>query len=102
MFANNHHSMVGGAEDPKDGAKVATAVFGAVVVYAVSDVHPWSYVYTRNKRMGVDVDVAIWTLRGAEANDIPSRSSSSSAAAKPLCINDKAHEARSRYDEWRL
>lgn len=35
MFASNHHSMVGSDEDPADGGKVATAVFGAVVVYAV-------------------------------------------------------------------
>lgn len=36
MFASGHHSMMGSEEDPKDGGKVATAVFGAVVVYAVS------------------------------------------------------------------
>ncbi|KAF7191853.1 hypothetical protein HII31_06898 [Pseudocercospora fuligena] len=35
MFATNHHSMMGSTEDPPDGKKVATAVFGAVVVYAV-------------------------------------------------------------------
>lgn len=36
MFASGHHSMMGSEEDPKDGGKVAAAVFGAVVVYAVS------------------------------------------------------------------
>lgn len=36
MFANGNHSMMGGTEDPKDGKKVAAAVFGAVIVYAVS------------------------------------------------------------------
>nr|POF07763.1 uncharacterized protein CFP56_75709 [Quercus suber] len=35
MFANGHHTMMGSEEDPKDGGKVATAVFGAVIVYAV-------------------------------------------------------------------
>lgn len=35
MFANGHHSMMGSTEDPADGGKVATAVFGAVVVYGV-------------------------------------------------------------------
>lgn len=35
MFAHNHHIVMGSTEDPKDGPKVAAAVFGAVVVYAV-------------------------------------------------------------------
>ena len=35
MFAHGHHSMMGSEEDPKDGGKVATAVFGAVAVYGV-------------------------------------------------------------------
>ena len=35
-FANGHHSMMGSTDDPKDGAKVAATVFGAVIVYAVS------------------------------------------------------------------
>jgi len=35
MFANGHHSMMGSTEDPKDGKKVAGAVFGAVIVYAI-------------------------------------------------------------------
>ncbi|KAF2170868.1 hypothetical protein M409DRAFT_63904 [Zasmidium cellare ATCC 36951] len=35
MFASGHHSMMGSEEDPKDGGKVAAAVFGAVVVYAI-------------------------------------------------------------------
>ncbi|KAK5134937.1 hypothetical protein LTR08_006028 [Meristemomyces frigidus] len=33
MFAHGHHSMMGSEEDPKDGGKVAAAVFGAVGVY---------------------------------------------------------------------
>jgi ribonuclease kappa len=41
MFANGHHSMMGSTEDPKDGKKVAGAVFGAVIVYAVSSMMPW-------------------------------------------------------------
>ena len=35
MFAHGHHSMMGSEEDPKDGGKVAAAVFGAVGVYGV-------------------------------------------------------------------
>jgi len=35
MFASGHHSMMGSEEDPKDGGKVAAAVFGAVGVYGV-------------------------------------------------------------------
>jgi hypothetical protein len=35
MFATNHHSMMGANDDPADGKAVATAVFGAVAVYAV-------------------------------------------------------------------
>ncbi|KAK3074644.1 hypothetical protein LTR53_017224 [Teratosphaeriaceae sp. CCFEE 6253] len=35
MFAHGHHTMMGGEEDPKDGGKVAVAVFGAVGVYGV-------------------------------------------------------------------
>ncbi|KAF2484700.1 hypothetical protein BDY17DRAFT_323536 [Neohortaea acidophila] len=35
MFASGHHSMMGSTEDPVNGGKVAAAVFGAVVVYAV-------------------------------------------------------------------
>ncbi|KAF2721306.1 hypothetical protein K431DRAFT_338789 [Polychaeton citri CBS 116435] len=35
MFASGHHSMMGSTEDPQDGGKVAIAVFGAVIIYAV-------------------------------------------------------------------
>lgn len=35
MFASNNHTVMGSDEDPADGGKVAAAVFGAVVVYAV-------------------------------------------------------------------
>ena len=35
MFARGNHSMMGSVEDPVDGGKVAAAVFGAVIVYAV-------------------------------------------------------------------
>ncbi|RMY25042.1 hypothetical protein D0867_00987 [Hortaea werneckii] len=37
MFAKGHHTMMGSEEDPKDGGKVAAAVFGAVAVYGVRD-----------------------------------------------------------------
>jgi hypothetical protein len=42
MFANNHHSLMGSEEDPKDGKKVAVTVFGAVGIYGVSEAknHP--------------------------------------------------------------
>lgn len=36
MFANGDHVVMGSEEDPKDGKKVATAVFSAVIIYAVS------------------------------------------------------------------
>lgn len=36
MFAAGNHTVMGSAEDPKDGKSVATAVFGAVVIYGVS------------------------------------------------------------------
>ena len=36
MFASGNHTVMGSAEDPKDGKSVATAVFGAVVIYGVS------------------------------------------------------------------
>ncbi|KAF1822830.1 uncharacterized protein K489DRAFT_356909 [Dissoconium aciculare CBS 342.82] len=35
LFMNNHHSLMGGEEDPKDGKKVAVTVFGAVGIYGV-------------------------------------------------------------------
>jgi hypothetical protein len=36
MFAAGNHTVMGSAEDPKDGKQVATAVFGAVIIYGVS------------------------------------------------------------------
>ena len=35
MFASGNHTVMGSAEDPKDGKSVATAVFGAVIIYGV-------------------------------------------------------------------
>lgn len=41
MFATGNHAMMGSTENPVDGGKVAAAVFGAVVVYAVrAHMHP--------------------------------------------------------------
>ena len=40
MFANGHHTVMGSTEDPEDGGKVATAVFGAVAVYGVCTTIP--------------------------------------------------------------
>lgn len=40
MFASGNHTVMGSAEDPKDGKSVATAVFGAVIIYGVSS--SWS------------------------------------------------------------
>lgn len=39
MFAHGHHTMMGSDEDPKDGGKVAAAVFGAVGVYGVREAY---------------------------------------------------------------
>lgn len=36
LFLNGSQSLMGAEEDPKDGAKVATTVFGAVAIYGVS------------------------------------------------------------------
>ncbi|ESZ95865.1 hypothetical protein SBOR_3759 [Sclerotinia borealis F-4128] len=35
LFQSGNHALLGGKEDPKDGAAVAATVFSAVVVYAV-------------------------------------------------------------------
>jgi hypothetical protein len=35
LFKANHPELVGGDEDPKDGATVAATVFIAVIIYAV-------------------------------------------------------------------
>ncbi|KAI9642353.1 hypothetical protein NHQ30_009157 [Ciborinia camelliae] len=35
LFKSNNHALLGGKEDPVDGAAVAATVFSAVVVYAV-------------------------------------------------------------------
>ncbi|KAJ8059093.1 hypothetical protein OCU04_012069 [Sclerotinia nivalis] len=35
LFKSNNHALLGGKEDPEDGAAVAATVFGAVVVYAI-------------------------------------------------------------------
>ncbi|KAM3153736.1 V-type proton ATPase subunit f [Botrytis cinerea] len=34
LFKSNNHALLGGKEDPDDGAAVAATVFSAVVVYA--------------------------------------------------------------------
>ena len=36
LLQRNHHSMVGSEEDPENGPAVATSIFIAVAVYAVS------------------------------------------------------------------
>lgn len=35
MYKTGHHAVMGSQEDPADGAAVAGAIYGAVVVYAV-------------------------------------------------------------------
>lgn len=80
MFASGHHSMMGSEEDPKDGGKVATAVFGAVVVYAVSQEY-------FEDGQGHIQDKKLTAL-------VLGRSSSFSAAARRSCTSDKADEAR--------
>jgi hypothetical protein len=70
--------MMGHSEDPKDGGAVAAAVFGAVAIYGVRNVHN----IMCNGRYHV-----IERLTG-------SRLSSFSAPAKHGCICAKAGEAR--------
>jgi len=36
LYRANHPELVGGDEDPEDGATVAATVFIAVIIYAVS------------------------------------------------------------------
>lgn len=67
MFATNHHSMMGANDDPEDGKAVATAVFGAVVVYAV---RLTPYIQNRQQRRDglarqreKEIDKRRWTER---------------------------------------
>lgn len=39
LFKANHHELVGGDEDPEDGAAVAGTVFTAVFIYMVGPSH---------------------------------------------------------------
>lgn len=51
---NNHHSVMGSTEDPEDGKAVATAVFGAVIIYAVFLVFcgAQAFLHQRERRRG--------------------------------------------------
>ena len=40
LFRSNHHELVGGDDDPKDGPEVAATIFIAVLIYAVSRPSP--------------------------------------------------------------
>lgn len=40
LFKANHHELVGGDEDPEDGAAVAGTVFTAVFIYMVGPFPP--------------------------------------------------------------
>ncbi len=39
LFNANHHELVGGVDDPKNGPEVAGTIFVAVLVYTVSFSH---------------------------------------------------------------
>ncbi|KAF7885672.1 uncharacterized protein EAF02_004181 [Botrytis sinoallii] len=54
LFKSNNHALLGGKEDPEDGAAVAATVFSAVVVYAVFIVGCGfqAYLHFRDNRRG--------------------------------------------------
>lgn len=54
LFKSNNHALLGGKEDPDDGAAVAATVFSAVVVYAVFIVGCGfqAYLHFRDNRRG--------------------------------------------------
>jgi len=52
MFASGNHTVMGSSEDPKDGKSVATAVFGAVVIYGVSACRTWALEAGGKLRLG--------------------------------------------------
>jgi hypothetical protein len=89
MFASGNHTVMGSAEDPKDGKSVATAVFGAVIIYGVSSCrkkHPLE----AGSKLRSDEPKLIARLSS------PNRSSSSSAAARHYSTRDRQQAARSR------
>ncbi|KAA8570186.1 hypothetical protein EYC84_002510 [Monilinia fructicola] len=54
LFKSNNHALLGGKEDPEDGAAVAATVFSAVVVYAVFIIGCGfqAYLHFRDNRRG--------------------------------------------------
>jgi hypothetical protein len=93
MFAAGNHTVMGSAEDPKDGKSVATAVFGAVIIYGVSSCRE-------------SMHHALWKLEASELrpsepkltaqSSSQHRSSSSSAAARHYSTRDRRQAARLR------
>lgn len=92
MFASGNHTVMGSAEDPKDGKSVATAVFGAVIIYGVSSrwkPHPPCPLEAGRKLRS---DESKLTAPSSSSD----RSSSSSAAARHYSTRDRQQVARSR------
>ena len=79
--------MMGSIEDPKDGGKVAAAVFGAVIVYAVSTAN--SSLRLRTVIRGMDERLIVMLVR----------SSSSSAPHKHSSTHERIGKARSHCAE---
>ena len=48
LFRGNHHELVGGDDDPKDGPEVAATIFIAVLIYAVSRPSPSPIVHSKD------------------------------------------------------
>ncbi|RMY83849.1 hypothetical protein D0862_11579 [Hortaea werneckii] len=84
MFAKGHHTMMGSEEDPKDGGKVAAAVFGAVAVYGVR------YTQTRDDMGDMQLD---------KVANAANRLSSCFADFRPYCTRGKVDRAKLRYGE---
>jgi hypothetical protein len=83
LFKANHHELVGGDEDPEDGAAVAGTVFTAVFIYMVGP----SRAALALRLAGSYTDVSI-SLRGSLC----------SAVSKACCTSGRAVVERSRYD----
>jgi len=83
LFKANHHELVGGDEDPEDGAAVAGTVFTAVFIYMVRP----SRATPALLFAGSYTDVSV-LLRGSLC----------SAVSKACCTSGRADGERSRYD----
>lgn len=83
LFKANHHELVGGDEDPEDGAAVAGTVFTAVFIYMV----------------GTSGATLPPLLAGSYTNvSVYLRGSLCSAVSRAYCTSGRADGERSRYD----